>query len=172
MKIVGTLVGLTLLLCSLVVVGQTPPQEQPPAVTPVPYIFHSALGTAPTPIENGAWVLQIISRGGLAGGGRGDITADSAGKVVCANVEGACRDAISAEQLKSLSVFVTNANAAEWGAPKLGYCSDCYSTMFILKRREANGEVKTFFSYWDDTTWGVVHEKGFPLFDALMTALK
>ncbi len=172
MRFVGMMAGVALLLCSQLVHGQTPAPEPKPAAPSVPIIFHSALSSASAPAEKGGWEVRIVSRGGFSGMGRGDIIVESSGRVICANVEGACRDAISGEPLRALAAFVKNAQATEWGAPKLGYCSDCFSTMLILKRREENGELKTLLSYWDDTTWGEVHAKGFPLFDALMKALK
>jgi hypothetical protein len=95
-----------------------------------------------------AWALQIITRGGITGRGRGDVTVTSDGSVSCTTP---CTFGQSAAALASLSQLIAAAKPSKWKSSVSGTCNDCYLTLLVLQRRSGNGAAKTYTLYWDDT---------------------
>jgi hypothetical protein len=103
-----------------------------------------------------AWALQIVTRGGIAGRGRGDVTVTSDGRVTCAPATAPCALKQAGDPFPSLSRLVAAAKPSKWKNPATGACNDCYLTLFVLQRRAGNGRERTHTLYWDDTTAGAV----------------
>ena len=108
------------------------------------------------PEGKGSWALQLITRGGIAGGGRGDVTVTSDGRVTCGPSAAPCGLRRQAAAPDLLSRLVAAAKPSKWKAPAAGTCADCYLTLFVLQRREGSGREKTYTFYWDDTTAAAV----------------
>jgi hypothetical protein len=105
------------------------------------------------PAKPGAWVLQVITRGGLDGRGTGDLTIDSNGD---ANfVHPSDGSAMRAQRLgvKPLDQSVRGILASQWtAAPPPGICSDCVLTLMHLTLRGTDNSVQTYSVYWDATS--------------------
>ena len=101
--------------------------------------------------ESGAWVLQVISRGGIDGRGAGDLTIKSDGSAWL--VRPGVAAAASPEVLSSLGQQIRTAAFNQWRvSSRLGICSDCYTTLIVLTRRESDDRTHTYTAFWDATT--------------------
>ena len=123
------------------------------------------------PEGEGAWVVLVISRGGILGVGRGDVALNSLGEVVC-KPEKACAGPPRAGALKSLSEAAV-ALATKKAEIKPGSaCNDCYSTMLTLQRREPDGKVRTYAFHWDDLSAAQLPADVLRLYDAATAAAR
>lgn len=104
------------------------------------------------PPHDGAWAVQLVSRGGLLGTGRGDLTVTSDGEVIVMRARGSCSDKTSADITRRIDAAIAAARPSEWASPAGSYCHDCYLTALILSRREVDGAVRSYSAYWDDST--------------------
>ncbi|MBZ5535791.1 MAG: hypothetical protein LAO31_07540 [Acidobacteriia bacterium] len=120
--------------------------------TPVPAMFADAINSVKVPEAENGWVVQVITRGGFNGAGRGDIAITSKGVVNCTPPHAKCRNELTPEALQRLAQIVTRAKPSNWGGSTVGNCMDCYFTVLALRRREADGKVRAYFVIWDDTT--------------------
>ncbi len=120
-----------------------------------PFLLGALLET-PLPLElppqDGAWLVQLISRGGLLGTGSGDLTVTSAGDVIVMRARGSCGDRASSETTRRIGEAIAAAKPSVWVSPAGNYCYDCYITALILSQREADGSLRSYSVYWDDST--------------------
>ena len=123
---------------------------------------------AELPKGKGAWVLQLVTRGGFAGGGKGDLTVSSLGGVDFTQAGAVCRQELPAEALRSLAGVVAAAKTTGWKAAQTGVCRDCYVTIMLLRRREADGRVRSHLFHWDDVTASKVPEDVLRLHDTAL----
>lgn len=119
------------------------------AISPAPSVaLHFAL-----PSGENAWGVQILSRGGFTGAGRGDLTLTSEGRLTWSAADGSCGRTLSANLTQHLGSLILAFNdGAGFNPPKPGECLDCYISDFVIQRREAEGVIKTFRLVWDDST--------------------
>lgn len=108
------------------------------------------------PDGDGAWVLQVVSRGGLDGRGRADLAITSQGNVTCSSTETPCAKNLASSALQSLVERIGIATRSPWSGSNLGLCRDCVATLLRLRRREPGGAQRTYAAYWDVTTLGTV----------------
>jgi hypothetical protein len=99
--------------------------------------------------EANAWAVQIQSRGGLDGKGRGDLTVRSDGFMTWRAADGVCESKLSAEAMESLTQIVRAVSGAGWGSYSPGLCYDCYMTAVIVQRREPDGSARLYMAHWD-----------------------
>ena len=118
----------------------------------VPLIFGDAPSPPALPDGDGAWVLQVVTRGGLSGRGKGTVTATSAGTVSCASgPTDACAVPSAPQFIKEIAMRIDGTMPSLWIGSTPSLCSDCYVTMLVLIRREA-GSIHMYRSYWNDAT--------------------
>jgi hypothetical protein len=118
--------------------------------------------------EANSWAVQIITRGGLAGKGKGDLTITSQGHLDWNEVKNQCHVKLRDDVLQTLTQTAFSANASEWGG-KTSMCKDCYVTAIVLQRREGDGIGRTYIAYWDDGTAGKISEGLRKVYDTFMT---
>jgi hypothetical protein len=116
----------------------------------LPPVFMGSILDVPLPDGDGAWVLQVISRGGLTGRGAGDVVVISDGRV--SGLSGATAPP-RPEAFTSLRERIERTPPSLWTlGSRLGRCNDCVSTLVVLTVRERGGIVRTYSSFWDATT--------------------
>lgn len=99
----------------------------------LPPVFMGSVHAIPLPDGDGAWVLQIVSRGGFTGRGTGDVIVMSDGLV---RRSSAATESMSPEALGSLSRRIRRTNPAQWTVgSRLSRCSDCVATLIVLTVR-------------------------------------
>ena len=116
-----------------------------------------------------SWSVQIISRGGLDGTGKGNLTITSQGHLVWNAAENQCNAKLGDDVLQALTQTAYSANASKWSEQTSGFCADCYVTSIVLQRRERGGKGKTYMASWDDITAGKISEELRKLYDTFMT---
>lgn len=102
------------------------------------------------PQGKGAWVIQVATRGGFAGSGKGDVIVSSDGSVACTLSYSTCNKRASSELLRPLERSVREAKPEKWGDFRQGVCNDCYLTLLVLHRRGPDGAEQVYTVYWDD----------------------
>jgi hypothetical protein len=113
--------------------------------------FAGAVRQIEPPEGPGAWSLQVISRGGLGGGGTGDRAISSRGGLTLFDT--GATDAVPPDRLRLLGQSVRTSAPFQWSAgSKPSVCSDCVTTLLVLSIREEAGTVKTYTAFWDPTT--------------------
>jgi hypothetical protein len=129
------------------------PSLQTTPAARIPPVLAGAVQRIDPPAKPGAWVLQVITRGGLNGRGTGDLTVDSNGD---ANfVHPSDGSAMRAQRLvvKQLDQSVRGIQPSQWTASMPpGICSDCIITLVHLTLRGADNSVQTYSAYWDATS--------------------
>lgn len=121
------------------------------------------------PPGDNAWTVQIVSRGGLTGSGRGDLTVTSEGILTWSGADGSCYRKLTDEAMQSLAriVLAADAPSASSEASFSGLCGDCFLTRMILQRRGAGG-VGVFSAYWDDVSQAKVNAELMKVYEAVM----
>ena len=119
--------------------------------------------------EANSWAVQIISRGGFDGTGKGDLTITSQGRLVWDAAENQCNAKLGDDVLQMLTQTAFSANASKWVEQTSSVCADCYVTTIVLQRRERDGIGKTFIASWDDSTAGKISEELRKVYDTFMT---
>jgi hypothetical protein len=105
------------------------------------------------PSGAGAWSVRVIRTGGFTGRLH-DVAVTSMGKVQCLLSGGPCAAGLTGVPLQTLRDLVVPPVIPEAKSSISTTCKDCMITRVTIKRREANGKVKTYFAYWDDVTAG------------------
>ena len=121
----------------------------------LPPIFMNVKASSPMPAARDGWVLHVITRGGLGGGGLGDVTIDSARAMTCTAAETKCPSRLAADRFQPLAEVVQRASALAWTGA-LSYCSDCMATLVVLRRRQPDNSEAISTAFWDITTQGNV----------------
>jgi hypothetical protein len=121
------------------------------------------------PGEN-AWAVQIVSRGGFIGAGRGNLTVTSQGGLTWDGPGGSCSRILPEHSLQTLSRLVVSADASPtWNVSKLiGLCSDCYITTMLMQRRERDGVERTYSLTWDDASDAQVPAAALKIYEAFI----
>lgn len=105
------------------------------------------------PDEPGAWLLHIVTRGGITGQMRREIIILSDGRIVCGQPAGSCAPMTAPDALGPLQDQVRLASIAAWQTLQpASVCSDCPVTELVLTSRNADGTLKTLRTSWDPTT--------------------
>jgi hypothetical protein len=119
------------------------------------------------PGEN-AWAVQIVSRGGFAGKGRGDLTLTSEGNLIWNGPDGSCSRKLSDETMNALAKIVFAVDAPPSSTERSpNLCADCYVTGIILQYRAGSG-VRAFSAIWDDPSQAKVSGNMIAVYEALM----
>ena len=112
--------------------------------------------------------MQIVSRGGFAGKGRGDLTLTSEGNLIWNGPDGSCSRKLSDETMNALAKIVFAVDAPPSSTERSpNLCADCYVTGMILQHRTGSG-VRTFSAIWDDPSQAKVSGNMIAVYEALM----
>src|SRR5215468_4500146 len=143
-----------------------PQSQNPTVVLPAGMGAFQIVGLSP---EANSWAVQIITRGGIAGKGKGDLTITSQGRLVWNEIKNQCNVKLRDDVLQMLAQTAFSADASEWVGRPSKVCSDCYVTALVLQRREGDGIVRTYIAYWDDATAGKISGGLRKIYDTFMT---
>jgi hypothetical protein len=140
-----------------------------PATLPDIYAPVSLVPLELPPGEN-SWTVQIVSRGGFIGAGRGSMTVTSQGNFTWNGPGGGCSRTLTADAISALSKLVVAAEAsASWNGSKLtGLCGDCYVTTMLLQRRERDGVVRSYNLTWDDASNAQIPPDALTIYEAFI----
>lgn len=131
-----------------------------PGEESLPAQLKDAYEPAELPKGKDSWVVQVVTRGGFAGRGRGDLTLKSDGVVSCSpTVSDPCAAALAPASLEALSKLIASAEPKDWKDKSGGACRDCYVSLLALQRRDAKGHAKSYIVYFDDLTLAQMPEE-------------
>jgi hypothetical protein len=119
--------------------------------------------------EANSWAVQIITRGGFFGKGKGDLTITSQGRLVWSEIKNQCNVKLRDDVLQMLTQTAFSADGSKWVGRQSRVCSDCYVTAIVLQRREGDGIGRMYIAYWDDATAGKISEALRKVYDTFMT---
>lgn len=119
--------------------------------------------------EANSWAVQIITRGGFDGKGKGDLTITSQGRLVWNESRSQCNAKLGDDVLQMLTQTAFSADASKWVGLTSRICDDCYKTAIVLQRREDDGIGRTYIAYWDSATAGKISEGLRQVYDTFMT---
>ena len=140
--------------------------QNPTVVLPAGIGAFQIVGLSP---EANSWAVQIITRGGIAGKGKGDLTITSQGNLFWNEIKNQCNVKLRDDVLQVLTQMAFSADASKWVWRPSRVCSDCYVTAIVLQRREGDGIGRTYIAYWDDATAGKISEGLRKVYDTFMT---
>src|SRR5215471_18971532 len=92
--------------------------------------------------EANSWAVQIITRGGLDGRGKGDLTITSQGRLDWNEIRNQCNVKLRDDVLQVLAQTAFSADASKWVGLPSRICADCFKTAMVLQRREGDGTVR------------------------------
>jgi len=140
--------------------------QNPTVLLPAGMGAFQIVGLSP---EANSWAVQIITRGGIAGKGKGDLTITSQGHLVWNEIKNQCNVKLRNDVLQMLTQTAFSADASKWVGRQSRVCSDCYVTAIVLQRREADGIGRMYIAYWDDATAVKISDGVRNVYDTFMT---
>ena len=149
-------------------VQQEKKDEKYPIVLNIPSVV--TVQPIALPAGDNAWAVQIVSRGGLDGSGRGDLTLASDGILYWKGADGGCSRKLSDETMNTLTKVVLAAEGPASATERSvsGMCGDCYVTAMILQQRTATGVVRASTAIWDDVSQAKIHADLITVYESLM----
>lgn len=125
------------------------------------------------PPGDNVWSVQIVSRGGLTGSGKGDLTLSSDGMLIWSSTEGSCSSKLSEEVVKGLEKVVLDANPSAFSNVRsaTGVCADCYQTAMVVQHRTSSEAIRVSSASWEDVSQDKVPAEVMKIYESLM-ALK
>jgi hypothetical protein len=150
------------------------PVQNPPANASLRELLSKLRKVELSPEAN-AWAIQIVSGGGKAGRGNGNLTITSQGHLVWNEKrtphakENRYNVKLRDDVMQMLTQTVFSANASGWGGPTVSYCADCFTYAIVLQRREHDGIERTYVAYWDQSTEKNNSEDLRKVYDTFMT---
>lgn len=134
----------------------------------VPVLFSGAIRPLQPPDGTGAWHLQVITRGGLGGGGTGDFAINSTGSMTVFAPDATV--AVQTGALGRLREYVRLSTPSQWTVkPGASLCSDCVSTLVVLSVRTPAGDVQTYTAVWDPTMRAHVPPDALRIYDLALS---
>jgi hypothetical protein len=147
-------------------------QEKKDTNYPIVLDLPSSVRLEPISLPSGdnAWAVQIVSRGGIDGKGRGDVTLTSDGNLTWNGPDGSCNRTLPGETMSALTkvVLAVEAPAYLTGIPAASVCGDCYVTGMIIQQRSVSGAVRVSSGIWDDFRQAKVTAGMITVYEALM----
>ena len=141
-----------------------------PTPNRIPPGLSAAIRQIDPPITPGAWVLQVVSRGGLDGNGTGDFILHSTGEAASTRPAAA---ALAPEVIAQLDQSIRGIPPSQWTpSTPSRLCSDCVVTLMHLTLRATDGSVQTYTTFWDPTSQAQVSPALVRIHDLARTAMR
>jgi len=123
------------------------------------------------PEGNSAWVIQVVSTGGLLGNGGGDFAISSEGKAVC-NLQLRCPTDFKPSDFQPLVEVIGTRDLHIPATPIVSLCRDCITRTMTISHRDSTGVLHTYSVSWDDTTKDKLPPQIIRIYDAVRELVK
>jgi len=123
------------------------------------------------PDGNGAWVVQVVTSGGILGIGDGDFASSSEGKLIC-KPGLRCPKDFAVPDFMTLVEAIQPSTPLVPALPVVSLCSDCIKRTITISRRDSMGVVHTYTATWDETTKSRVPQEVIRIYDAFVALMK
>src|SRR4030095_12507694 len=117
------------------------------------------------PDGNSAWLVQVVTSGGLLGKGGGDFAISSEGKIVC-SLQLRCAPDFKPSNLQPLVEVIHAADLPTPAVPIVSLCRDCITRTITVSSRDSAGILRVYTASWDDTTKDKMPPEIIRIFDA------
>ena len=157
--------------------SQSKQLQQEKEKTKHPTVLNVPSGIVVQPITlppgDNVWSVQIVSRGGFTGSGKGDLTMISDGMLYWSGTDGSCSSKLSQEVVQALEKVVLDANPSSFSNVRsaTGVCADCYQTAMVVQHRTSSGTIRVSSASWEDVSQDKVPAEVMKIYESLM-ALK
>ena len=116
----------------------------------IPWQFRAVVNASVEPPPgDGAWVLEVFTRGGFAGTGIGTFSITSSG-VTCRQKSAPCAGPLPPDAIQHFADLLDDVGSGSWSPSSPSFCSDCVQTLLLLRKRE-DGSVQTRVAHWDQS---------------------
>ena len=122
------------------------------------------------PDGNGAWVVRLVTTGGILGTGGGDLSISSENKILC-SAQIRCPNDFKVSDFQPL-IETIRADISVPTAPLVSLCRDCITRIMTISRRDSTGLVHTVTASWDDTTKARLPQEVIRIYDAVLDLVK
>jgi hypothetical protein len=122
-------------------------------------------------LRTGAWIVQVVTRGGILGTGSGDFAVSSEGKISCWR-DVRCPKDFRVSDLRPLIEQVQSGTLPAPVFPVVGFCSDCITRTITISRRDSMSIVHTYTASWDDTTKSRLPQEVVRIYDSIAALIK
>ena len=123
------------------------------------------------PDGTGAWLVQVLTTGGILGKGDLDFAVSSEGKMTC-NVEVRCPKNFKPADFHPLVETIRADLFLVRPSPAISLCSDCITRRISISQRDTMGNVQTYTAWWDETTRDQVPQEVIRIYDAFRALMK
>jgi hypothetical protein len=134
------------------------------------FVLQTQLPFMALPEGNGAWVVRVVTTGGLMGIGSGDFTFSSEKKIMC-SAQIQCPKEFKASDLQPLIEGI-QPDILLPVVPVVSLCRDCITRTMTIRRRDPSGLEQTFTASWDDTTKARLPREVIQIYDAVVDLMK
>jgi hypothetical protein len=118
------------------------------------------------PAGNDAWVVQLLTSGGLFGMGQGNFAVSSEGRKACSPPEKCTKDLIVAA-FKPLVDAIQPGNVTIT-RPLPSLCNDCYVRTIVIRRRDSKGVLHIYAASWDDLSKDAIPREVVQIYEAVL----
>jgi hypothetical protein len=123
------------------------------------------------PDGNGAWLVQVVTFGGILGKGDLDFAVSSEGKMSC-SFQVRCPTDFKAADFHPLVGTIRDVVFPARPSPAISLCNDCITRRITISRRDSMGIVQTYTGSWDETTRDQVPQEVIRIYDAFRALMK
>jgi hypothetical protein len=117
------------------------------------------------PDGNSAWLVQVVTSGGLMGKGGGDFTISSEGRIVC-SLQLKCAQDFKPLNLQPLVEVIHAVDLPTPAVPIVSLCRDCITRTITVSSRDSAGVLRVYTASWDDTTKDKMPREIIRIYDA------
>jgi len=117
------------------------------------------------PDGNSAWLVQVVTSGGLMGKGGGDFAISSEGRIVC-SLQLKCAQDFKPLNLQPLVEVIHAVDLPTPAVPIVSLCRDCITRTITVSSRDSTGVLRVYTASWDDTTKSKMPREIIRIYDA------
>jgi hypothetical protein len=122
------------------------------------------------PAGRETWTVKVITSGGYAGKGHGNIAISSKGEIVCSGLARGCARTFNVGEVQRvIERILADKPAVPNPPPVPGACYDCLTRRLTISIRDSADAEHLYSFSWNELTVASVPPKILQLYDSMMT---